>query len=297
MWRRGSCSDIGTGLLFQWLGLNASWYTSALGAQLSWTLPFGVLVMFAVMSRFDDAWEEAARDLGANRWQIIRLVVSPILAPGLVAVALFGFTLSYDEFARTPADGRLAQHPAARDLEHDAQCHLALALCPRHGDDSRLLHRSSARASVRSCSSRSGAAAASFRTREARNDGLDRGDIEFAGVCKSYDGVTNVVDGVNLKIADGAYCCFLGPSGCGKTTILRMIAGHEDPTAGEILIGGENVVGLAPVARRTAMMFQSYALFPHLTVRDNIAFRTARARHVEDRSRARRRCDDRKGPA
>src|SRR5437870_10113504 len=86
------------------------------------------------------------------------------------------------------------------------------------------------------------------------------GDIELAGLCKSFDGVTNVVDGVNLKIPDGAYCCFLGPSGCGKTTILRMIAGHEDPTAGEIVIGGENVVGLAPVERRTAMMFQSYAL-------------------------------------
>jgi putative spermidine/putrescine transport system ATP-binding protein len=98
------------------------------------------------------------------------------------------------------------------------------------------------------------------------------GDIELAGLCKSFDGITNVVDGVNLKIPDGAYCCFLGPSGCGKTTILRMIAGHEDPTAGEIVIGGENVVGLAPVERRTAMMFQSYALFPHLSVRDNIAF-------------------------
>ena len=99
-----------------------------------------------------------------------------------------------------------------------------------------------------------------------------QGDIELAGLCKSFDGITNVVDGVNLKIPDGAYCCFLGPSGCGKTTILRMIAGHEDPTAGEIVIGGENVVGLAPVERRTAMMFQSYALFPHLSVRDNIAF-------------------------
>jgi putative spermidine/putrescine transport system permease protein len=60
-----------------------------------------VLVMFAVMSRFDNVWEEAARDLGASRWQIIRLVVLPVLAPGLVAVALFGFTLSYDEFARS----------------------------------------------------------------------------------------------------------------------------------------------------------------------------------------------------
>ncbi len=110
------------------------------------------------------------------------------------------------------------------------------------------------------------------------------GDIELAGLCKSYDGITNVVDGVNLKIPDGAYCCFLGPSGCGKTTILRMIAGHEDPTAGEIVIGDENVAGLAPVERRTAMMFQSYALFPHLTVRDNIAF----ALRVRGQSKAER---------
>src|SRR5277367_6957124 len=111
------------------------------------------------------------------------------------------------------------------------------------------------------------------------------GHIELAGVVKSFDGFVNAVDGVNLKIPDGAYCCLLGPSGCGKTTILRMIAGHDDPTAGEILIGGENVVGLPPVARRTAMMFQSYALFPHLSVRDNIGF----ALRVRGMSRAARR--------
>jgi len=97
----GLVLGLGTGLLFQWFGIGPAWYTSALGAQLSWTLPFGVLIMFAVISRFDNAWEEAARDLGASRWQTIRLVVIPILAPGLVSVALFGFTLSYDEFART----------------------------------------------------------------------------------------------------------------------------------------------------------------------------------------------------
>jgi putative spermidine/putrescine transport system permease protein len=97
----GLVLGIGTGLLFTFLGIEAHWYTSAIGAQLSWTLPFGVLVMFAVMSRFDRAWEKAARDLGASRWQTNRLVVVPILMPGLVAVALFGFTLSYDEFART----------------------------------------------------------------------------------------------------------------------------------------------------------------------------------------------------
>jgi putative spermidine/putrescine transport system permease protein len=97
----GLVLSIGIGLLLTFIGVEARWYTSAVGAQLSWTLPFGVLVMFAVMSRFDRAWEEAAYDLGASRWQAMRLVVIPILAPGLVAVALFGFTLSYDEFART----------------------------------------------------------------------------------------------------------------------------------------------------------------------------------------------------
>lgn len=97
----GLVLGIGIGLIASFLGIETSWYTTALGAQLSWTLPFGVLVMFAVMSRFNNAWEEASRDLGASPWQTIRLVVLPILAPGIIAVALFGFTLSYDEFART----------------------------------------------------------------------------------------------------------------------------------------------------------------------------------------------------
>ncbi len=116
--------------------------------------------------------------------------------------------------------------------------------------------------------------------------GGGQGGIELAGVGKTYDGSFMAVDGVNLRIPDGAYCCFLGPSGCGTTTILRMIAGHEDPTEGEILIDGGNVVGLAPAQRRTAMMFQSYALFPHLTVRDNIAFALrVRGQSVAERHR------------
>ena len=97
----GLVLGIGIGLGFNMLGIQTNWYTSALGAQLSWTLPFGILVMFAVMSRLNNDWEEAARDLGASPAQTIRMVVVPILAPGLIAVALFGFTLSYDEFART----------------------------------------------------------------------------------------------------------------------------------------------------------------------------------------------------
>jgi putative spermidine/putrescine transport system ATP-binding protein len=99
-----------------------------------------------------------------------------------------------------------------------------------------------------------------------------QGSIELAGLFKRYGDGTVAVSGVNLRVGHGTYCCLLGPSGCGKTTILRMIAGHEVPTEGEILIGGQNVLGLEPRQRGTAMMFQSYALFPHLSVRDNIAF-------------------------
>ncbi|MFQ6018703.1 MAG: ABC transporter ATP-binding protein [Kiloniellaceae bacterium] len=96
-------------------------------------------------------------------------------------------------------------------------------------------------------------------------------DIEFVNLTKRF-GDTVAVDGINLKIPHGTYCCLLGPSGCGKTTILRMLAGHETPTEGDVRIGGESVVGLPPVRRGTAMMFQNYALFPHLTCLDNVAF-------------------------
>ena len=93
--------SLGVGLLFSRSGLDPSWYTSAYGAQLTWTLPFGLLIMFAVFNRFNRSWEEAANDLGASPWQRVRHVVLPILLPGIVGIAMFGFTLSYDEFART----------------------------------------------------------------------------------------------------------------------------------------------------------------------------------------------------
>ena len=93
--------SLGVGLIFNILDWEVQWYSSGFGAQLTWTLPFGLLIMFAVFNRFDKSYEEAARDLGASWWQTIRFVVLPMIAPMLIGVALFGFTLSYDEFART----------------------------------------------------------------------------------------------------------------------------------------------------------------------------------------------------
>lgn len=97
----GILVGLGVGLTFQLFGVPTSWFVSGLGAQLTWTLPFGLLIMFAVLSRFNRAFEEAGRDLGASHWQIFWMVVVPILLPGIIGVALFGFTLSYDEFPRT----------------------------------------------------------------------------------------------------------------------------------------------------------------------------------------------------
>jgi putative spermidine/putrescine transport system ATP-binding protein len=96
-------------------------------------------------------------------------------------------------------------------------------------------------------------------------------EIDIVSVSKVY-GSTTAVDAISLKIPAGTYCCLLGPSGCGKTSTLRMIAGHERISSGDIRLGNAVVTDLPPAKRGTAMMFQSYALFPHLDLVENVAF-------------------------
>ncbi len=91
----------GIGLEFRFLGWQTGLFTSALGAQLTWTLPFGMFAMFAIVNRFNRSYDEAASDLGASAWQRLRHVTLPILMPGIIGVAMGAFTLSYDEYART----------------------------------------------------------------------------------------------------------------------------------------------------------------------------------------------------
>jgi len=95
--------------------------------------------------------------------------------------------------------------------------------------------------------------------------------LELVALSKRFGG-TLAVDRISLKIEPGTYCCLLGPSGCGKTSTLRMIAGHEAPSAGDVILGTTNISDMPPAKRGTAMMFQSYALFPHLSALDNVAF-------------------------
>jgi multiple sugar transport system ATP-binding protein len=107
--------------------------------------------------------------------------------------------------------------------------------------------------------------------------------LETRGL-KKYFGEVKAVDGVDLATKEGEFLVLLGPSGCGKTTLLRMIAGLEQPTEGDVLIGGRVVTHLPPRARNIAMVFQSYALYPHLSVADNIAF-PLKARGVKKQDR------------
>jgi putrescine transport system ATP-binding protein len=121
------------------------------------------------------------------------------------------------------------------------------------------------------------------------DDPSERPLVSFDRVTKRFGGVT-AVDGLSLDIYGGEFFALLGPSGCGKTTLLRMLAGFEQPDEGRILLAGDNIARVPPYARPTNMMFQSYALFPHLTVAANIGFglaqegmpRGERMRRVEE---------------
>jgi len=110
--------------------------------------------------------------------------------------------------------------------------------------------------------------------------------IELVGVAKKFTsrhGTVTAVDTIDLVIGEGEFFSLLGPSGCGKTTTLRMIGGFEEPTAGQILLHGQDVVGVPPNRRDVNVVFQSYALFPHMSVYDNVAFGLERKR-VDKRS-------------
>ena len=105
-------------------------------------------------------------------------------------------------------------------------------------------------------------------TNESRLSGAD---VRLVGVSRSW-GSVRALDGVSLHVRAGTFCVLLGPSGCGKTTALRIVAGLDQATAGRVEIGGRDVTNLPPAARGVAMVFQSYALFPHLSVRENVVF-------------------------
>ncbi len=111
-------------------------------------------------------------------------------------------------------------------------------------------------------------------------------DVEMRQVKKAF-GETQIIRGVDLQIESGEFVVFVGPSGCGKSTLLRMIAGLEDITSGDLMINGVRANGLAPAKRRVGMVFQSYALYPHMSVYENMAFGLTLAKEDKDEVKAR----------
>ena len=107
------------------------------------------------------------------------------------------------------------------------------------------------------------------------------GSIELKQVRKAFGGMA-VINGVDLKVEDGEFTVFVGPSGCGKSTLLRLIAGLEDITSGQVLIDGKDATNVGPAKRGLSMVFQSYALYPHMSVRNNIAFALKMANQPKD---------------
>ena len=116
-------------------------------------------------------------------------------------------------------------------------------------------------------------------------------DIEFREITKRFDAIV-AVDDVSLSIQRGSFFSFLGPSGCGKTTSLRLIAGFEQPTAGDVMIGGQSVVGVPPYKRPVNMVFQHYSLFPHLNVADNVGYGLKQLKPRPDKREISRRVGD-----
>ncbi|KAB7629233.1 ATP-binding cassette domain-containing protein, partial [Verminephrobacter sp. Larva24] len=102
--------------------------------------------------------------------------------------------------------------------------------------------------------------------------------VTLEAVHKTYDGGVQVIRGVDLEVGAGEFCVFLGPSGCGKSTLLRMVAGLESITAGDLHIGGIRMNDVPPAQRQVAMVFQNYALYPHMTLYENMAFGLRQAR-------------------
>ena len=219
-------------------------------------IPWVVRLVTASLAGFDRSIEEAAQNLGANAWVTFWRITLPAIRPGIVAGALFGFVTSFGNLemslflvgpGRTTLPIVILQYLEWKIDPTIAAVSVVQILLIGVGDaDHRPL-------------------------RQAGAGGLTWRGSTSTSLAKRYGDFYAVRD-VSLDVADGEFLVLLGPSGCGKTTTLRMVAGFIEPTAGTSRLGGSDVTLLPPWKRNAGMVFQSYALFPHLTVAQNVAF-------------------------
>ena len=246
-------------------------YDTPLGVALIHTvlaLPFAALVTQSLFLGIPREYEEAAWVFGCTRLQAFRRVVLPLALPGLAATAIFAFVISWNEvFA--------ASVLTVRERTLTAYLLTVLSESPLHyrfaGGFLLIVPSVAFIFAVRKylfavwgVGSKSAMA-----------------DIVIDGMSKSF-GAHTALQEISLTVADGEFVALLGPSGCGKTTLLRILAGLETESGGAITIGGKRMNGLAPRERGLAMVFQNYAVFPHMTVAENIGFGLAMQKKPQD---------------
>jgi spermidine/putrescine ABC transporter ATP-binding subunit len=264
-------------------------------------VPYVVLNVEAVMRTFDIRLERAARMLGANSWQTFSRVVFPLIRPGVLAGALFAFITSFDEvvialflggttaitlpkemFSRISQDELNPVVGAIATLQIAMSFVLLAGTEVLRGRGMRLFARRDAEVRGGSSAAAGSDAGATPGRAAGPRSALDlRGErLRLMDLRKEFGSVV-AVDGVGLEVRAGEFLTLLGPSGSGKTTILNLVAGFEQPTQGEILIGETSITDVPSNRRNIGMVFQDYALFPHMTVFENIAF-PLRLRRVDD---------------
>jgi|GEM_PF-54405 len=244
-------------------------------------VPYVVINVMAAMRSLDIQLERAARSLGATAWQTFWKVTARLIQAGILAGALFAFITSLDEavvalflsgtsavtLPRMMWDA-ITQDELNPTVTAIASLQMGMAVIVLAGVE--ILRTQQARRAGRPRPDEA-AREAGGRFLHTGAAGREGAALRLADVTKRFGAVT-AVDRVSLEARPGEFLTLLGPSGSGKTTILNMIAGFEAPTAGEILLGGSPVTAKPPNQREMGMVFQNYALFPHMTVFENIAF-------------------------
>ena len=255
------------GIYDTWIGLIIPYLTFA--------LPLSIWTMSAFFRQIPWEMEQAAQVDGATAWQAFRKVIVPLAAPGVFTTAILTFFFCWNEFL-------LAISLTSTDRARTVPAALRSSPAPRsssHRSPPSWPHPWSSPFPWSSSSWSSSAAslpdsppAPSRADRPAPKEDTTMASISMRNIVKEYSDGFAAVNDVSLEVADGEFVILVGPSGCGKSTLLRMIVGLEDITSGDMLIDGTRVNEKAPRDRNLAMVFQNYALYPHLSVFENIAF-------------------------